>query len=402
MSRLRVAIVSRRVHPAHGPGGLERAVFDQCVHLAAAGVAIELVSETPSPARRRSAERMLGEVARLRWVGPGPLPIGRVRGTVILDRITNYPLWSRRAARAVSPGMDVVHAHGLGALGAARARRAGRLGAPLLLATHGMEEFVTPQPLKRLAYAPFRAWMREAAAVADRIVVTDESLLERVESCLRVPVGKLVVIPNAVAAEAGPAVADPAAARALLGGAADASLLLLSVGRIDANKGFDDLAAALGEVASELPAGWKWVLVGDGPARASVERAVARAGIASSVLLTGRLDENVKQGLMALAHWFVHPTRYEGSSLVTLEAMSHGLPVLATRTGGLPDKVRHERTGLLVPPATPTALAAALRRLPELDGVAMGRAGRALLEERFDWSAAARAYVDLYAELARK
>lgn len=401
MSGLGVVIVSRRVHPAHGPGGLERAVHDQVIHLTRAGVEVTLISETPPTARREAAERAFESIARLVWVDGGPLPIGRRPGTVILDRVTNYPIWSLRVAEALPvPIPDIVHAHGLGALGVARLRAAGTLGRPLVLGTHGMEEFVVPDRLKRAAYAPFRAWMRESAAAADRVVVTDEALREVVAGALAVESGRLRVIPNAVDPEACVAAADPVAARRLLGEGDEPALLFVSVGRIAANKGFDSLARALGRVSDRLPAGWRWVLVGDGPERSTVERAAAEAGIGGSVLLAGRVEEPVKQGLLAIADVFVHPTRYEGSSIVTLEAMSHGLAVVATRAGGLPDKVLDGETGLLVDPDDESALAAALVSVVSADREAWGRAGRRLLERRFAWGAIVPRHVELYRELA--
>ena len=66
--------------------------------------------------------------------------------------------------------------------------------------------------------------------------------------------------------------------------------------------------------------------------------------------LAGRVGDGVLHALYARADAFVHATRYEGSSLVTLEAMAHGLPVVATRAGGIPDKVVDGETGLLVAP----------------------------------------------------
>jgi glycosyltransferase involved in cell wall biosynthesis len=92
---------------------------------------------------------------------------------------------------------------------------------------------------------------------------------------------------------------------------------------------------------------------------------------------------------------------YEGSSLVTLEAMAHRRAVVATTAGGLPDKVRPGVTGWLVPPGDASALAAAISgamgepaRLP-----AMGIAGRALVEQEFSWEAAGAATLRLYDEL---
>ena len=69
------------------------------------------------------------------------------------------------------------------------------------------------------------------------------------------------------------------------------------------------------------------------------------------------MGDGVLHALYARADVFVHATRYEGSSLVTLEAMAHGLPVVATRAGGIPDKVVDGETGRLVAPGDVDALA---------------------------------------------
>jgi glycosyltransferase involved in cell wall biosynthesis len=396
----RVAVVSRRVHPAHGPGGLERHVHDQVMHLGAAGVRVDLYTETPTEAgRRRDAEEAFGGNVVLHWVEGGRLPVGDRRGTVVLDRITNYPRWSRRVARRIDPDCQVVHVHGLAGLGAAEARERGDLTAPLVLTTHGMEEFTAP-PLKRLAYKPFRAGMRRIGAAADRIVVTDDALLPVVRASLRVDDDRLVVIPNAIDPQACTAAADRAGADALL---AEAGLggppLFVSVGRLAPNKGFDILAAALAAAADRLPDRWGWVLVGDGHEHERIASVVAEGGIAAHTLMAGRLDDGLKHGLLSRADWFVHPTLYEGSSLVTLEAMAHFLPVIASRAGGLPDKVIDGESGWLLPPGEPQALSDALVRAAGADPGSMGRAGHRLLMRRFAWSAALERYLRLYREL---
>ena len=401
-----VAIVSRRVWPAHGPGGLERHVYDQAVQLARAGVRVELFSETPRCGERRSRATAALESAGVRvyWIRGGPLPLGRRAGTVILDRNTNYRIWATRVGRAVlASRAQVVHAHGFAAVGVTAGRRAapaaaGAVAPPVVLATHGMEEFVGPW-WKRLAYTPFRRALRRAARRSDRILVTDEVLLPVVRSALGVGDERLVVIPNVVDAEECRAVADRASAARLLGERAGETLYV-SVGRLAANKGFDLLAAAFGRARARLGDRWRWVLVGEGPWRRRIERVVAEAGVGGQVILAGAVDEATKHGLLAIADWFVHPTRYEGSSLATLEAMAHGLPVIATRVGGLPDKVLDGRTGLLVPPGDAGALAAALVRAAGLDAALLGRAGRELLDRRFSWKAAVPSYRALYRQLA--
>jgi glycosyltransferase involved in cell wall biosynthesis len=127
--------------------------------------------------------------------------------------------------------------------------------------------------------------------------------------------------------------------------------------------------------------------VGDGPRRSTIERAVRSNGLQDRVRLLGRLGDAALHGWYEAADLFVHPTLYEGSSLVTLEAMAHRRAVVATRAGGLPDKVRPGVSGWLIEPgsaeALATALTEALGRPDHLNE--MGREGRALVEESFSW-----------------
>jgi glycosyltransferase involved in cell wall biosynthesis len=144
------------------------------------------------------------------------------------------------------------------------------------------------------------------------------------------------------------------------------------------------------------------VVVGDGPYRATLVRR-RRHGLASHLVLAGRVSEALLHALYSRADVFVHATRFEGSSLVTLEAMAHELPVVATRAGGIPDKVVEGETGHLVDPGDVEALASALLGLAH-DGERrrrLGQAGRALVAEHFTWPALARRTLALYEELLR-
>jgi glycosyltransferase involved in cell wall biosynthesis len=97
----------------------------------------------------------------------------------------------------------------------------------------------------------------------------------------------------------------------------------------------------------------------------------------------------------------VHPTLYEGSSLVTLEAMAHRRAIVATNAGGIPDKVKPGVNGWLVEPGDRSALAAAISGAIDAPArlAAFGQAGRRIVEEEFSWTAAGRATVALYKEL---
>ena len=410
-ARLRVAMVSRRVHPAHGPGGLERHVFELVTELAARDVAVDLYSEAPADRSRLArADHLLSSVSTVspHWVRGGWLPVGTRKGTVVVDRVTNYFIWSQRVARRLLnqawSGAQIVHVHGLAGWGLARAARRGRLAAPLVVTTQGLEEFRSHVRLKHWAYLPFRRGMKTVAANSDAVVTTDQSLCSVVEEHLGVPEADQWVIPNAV---------DPERCRRLgtvehscklleRHGLENAAPVFLSVGRVEANKGFERMVAALALANERLPSSWMWVLAGDGPERTQIQAAVRDAGLEPHCVLIGRIDDPELHSWYAVADWFVHPTLYEGSSLVTLEAMAHGLPVLASRTGGLPDKVEDGVSGFLVSPGDAAELAARLVDASQADAAALGAAGRRRCESRFSWNVVVPQYVSLYQQLASR
>jgi glycosyltransferase involved in cell wall biosynthesis len=411
MQPLRVAVVARSVFPLHGVGGLERHVYDLIHYLADAGLAVTLITQPPK------AVRPSGEIdarVTVRHVPYVTFPFAGRRGTTVLDRSTAYPLFGLRAGRLAADlvarrEIDIVH--GLGASVLGYARRRARLRAPLVLNPQGLEEFGATDPsragLKRAAYLPLRVAVTACARAADRVIATDRSLEPSIREHLRVGSDRMVVIPNALDlawVNSLASASDAARIRASSAVAPDETVLL-SVGRLEENKGFQVLAAALaalGQHGGTLSSTtWRWVVAGDGPFRTRLEQAVARTGLAAHVLFAGRPSDRDLHAWYEAADLFVHPTLYEGSSLVTLEAMAHRRAVVATRAGGLPDKVRPGVNGWLVPPGDPSALAAALSgalgdrsRLQQF-----GESGRAIVEREFSWEAAGAATLRLYDEL---
>jgi glycosyltransferase involved in cell wall biosynthesis len=133
-----------------------------------------------------------------------------------------------------------------------------------------------------------------------------------------------------------------------------------------------------------------------------LEMLVEELGLQARVHFLGRVTDEEMHAWHELSTLFVHPTLYEGSSLVTLEAMAHGKPVVATRAGGLPDKVRPGETGWLVEPGAAPALAGALAESlaePAETLTRFGAAGRRLVEEAFAWPVVAAQLEALYAAL---
>jgi glycosyltransferase involved in cell wall biosynthesis len=134
---------------------------------------------------------------------------------------------------------------------------------------------------------------------------------------------------------------------------------IVAAGRLDPQKGFDVLLDAFAR-AHDRVAGHRLVIIGEGPARGELEAQVARLGLADRVVLTGFLSN--PQPTLRGAALFVLSSRYEGmGGLVLLEAMVHGLPIIATDcVTGPRDLLEDGRGGLLVPVEDVEALADAM------------------------------------------
>lgn len=172
----------------------------------------------------------------------------------------------------------------------------------------------------------------------------------------------------------------------------------ISVARLSPEKDFPTLLEAIALAAKSVP-NLRLKLVGDGPERAKLEEQSRALGLTGRVEFLGDCS-NVPE-LLGQAGFFVSASLTEGISLTLLEAMAVGLPVIATSVGGNPEIVEVARTGSLVPPANPQALADAIvamcqqpQRWSEL-----GQAGRQRVEQHFDVGRMVSDYEQLYREL---
>lgn len=405
---LRVAVLTRAVSPLHGVGGLERSTHDLVRHLLERGVRITLLTR---PAQASAAAWSHPHLS-FRFVPYRSFPLAGRRGTTVLDRSTAYPLFGYRLGRlaatlAAAGSVDLVYGLGASTLGYALARRrTPGSTVPLVMNPQGLEEFggidgsYGGRPSKRFGYEPLRRAVRYCAGASDRVIATDRSLEPLIARCLRLAPDRMRLVPNAVDIAACDALASPEDGVRLrvARGLGREEPVLLSVARLERNKGLHVLADVL---ASLKDLAWRWVIVGDGPYRRAIEARVAANGLHGRTALVGRVDDRTLHAWYEAASVFVHPTQYEGSSIVTLEAMAHRRAVLATTAGGLPDKVRPGETGWLVPPGDARALAAAVRSALAAGAAltTMGLAGRALVEAEFSWTRAADRMLAVFEEL---
>jgi glycosyltransferase involved in cell wall biosynthesis len=247
--------------------------------------------------------------------------------------------------RAFRP--DVIHVHSTKA-GLIGRVLAAATGTPVLYTPHGTSWHYTGR-VGRLQLALERALRRVTSVLV--------SVCQEEAAAFVAEVGfdpeKIRVVPNGVRVPDATQLAGVRTAQRRALGIGDAETWLVFVGRLTSEKGADVLLRAL-----ERNAGADGLLVvGDGPERAALTRLAERSTI--PVRFCG-YQEDVSP-FLAMADVFVQPSRSEGLPFAALEAMAHGLPIVATRVGGLPGAV--DGGGLLVPSEDPVALRAALATL---------------------------------------
>jgi len=177
--------------------------------------------------------------------------------------------------------------------------------------------------------------------------------------------------------------------------------IILSVGRLVADKDQETLIRAFSLIHSDHPDA-ELYLVGDGPLKGDLQQ------LADQLLPPGKVRilptrEDLRP-LFAQTALFALSSRYEAFPNVVLEAMAMGLPVVATRVGGLPEIVIPGETGWLAPTGDPAALAAAMSLLlgdPETRG-AMGLAARQRVERDFSLAAMVRRHEEVFAHLLKQ
>ncbi|MBV9206022.1 MAG: glycosyltransferase [Actinobacteria bacterium] len=169
------------------------------------------------------------------------------------------------------------------------------------------------------------------------------------------------------------------------------------VGRIAPQKDVGTLVEAFGRVRGQACL----LIVGDGPGRRAAEQRAAP--LAGQVHFTGFLPHAMVPAVLRHVDLLVLATRYEELPSVLVEGMAAGLPVVASRVGGIPALVDHDVNGLLVPPGDAAALAGAIDRILAEPGTAARLAAAARdTAERYAWPALARQVAQIYQTVTAK
>jgi glycosyltransferase involved in cell wall biosynthesis len=283
------------------------------------------------------------------------------------------PLDDRRALadlQACLKGFDVVHTH---------SSKAGALGRQ---AAHRLEIGRIVHTFHGFPFHQFQSWPRRSAYIhIERSVgrftdvflavgpaVAAEAITRRIAPPERV---RTIGVGLAKALNA-PGPLDRAEARRILG-VPPGMRVVGTVGRLAFQKAPEDFVHALAGLRRSNVFG---VWIGDGPLRAKTERLVQKLGLSGQMLFTGNRTD--VEALLPGMDVFAMASRYEGLPCAIVEAMSAGLPVVATTVNAVPDVVIAGETGLLAPPEAPDLLGRAIGHLLDNPAYAarLGAAGR--------------------------
>lgn len=175
-------------------------------------------------------------------------------------------------------------------------------------------------------------------------------------------------------------------------------LTAITVSRLSPEKDLGTMLHAVKQVVQQIPQ-FRLLIVGEGPERGRLEQIAAELHLTSHVEFLG--ERNDIPYLLSQAGFYVSSSLTEGISLTLLEAMSVGLPVVATQVGGNPEIVQQPETGSLVPSANPALLASALVQMCQNQSqwAKIGRQARQRVEQFFNIRIMIKDYEKLYLDI---
>jgi len=284
-------------------------------------------------------------------------------------------------------GFDLLRVHSLRFIGpgALWARRRFRLDVPIVAHHHHLD----PSPLNGLIE-------RRVVDNVDRVVVGSEFARRQLAAELGCRTDHVAVVPYGVDERFAPRPRrSDLVERYGLGGAG----VVLFFGGLKRRKNLPLLLDVFARVAPVAPSA-RLVIAGGGPLRADLERRAHELGLGGRVVFTGYVPEAEKVDHFNLADVFVFPSAMEGFGLAVGEAMSCGLPVVASDRGSIPEVLVDGEGGFLVDPAAPERFAERLSVLLAESGLraALGKANRARVDARFRWDRCVASTAAVYEE----
>lgn len=282
-------------------------------------------------------------------------PIHGFRRPDTARQLVRFARWCRARKIAVMHSWEI-YSNAFGLPGAALAAVPVRIGS-----RRGLGGPAAVRRLQRVAYRAAHRIVANSRAAAAQLMADG------------VPEERIALIPNGIDLSLYGAREYPSRPRRIV-----------MVACLREEKRIDVLVAAAPRVLARHPdAGF--TIVGDGPCRAKLVSLVDDARLADHVTFLGHRDD--VPDVLAQADVLVLPSQSEAFPNAIIEGMAAGLPVVATRVGGIPELVVEGQTGRLVPPGDPAALAGALIDVLDSPGraAAWGREGRAIVERTYSF-----------------
>lgn len=227
-----------------------------------------------------------------------------------------------------------------------------------------------------------------AARLSDRVVAVSDQVRASMLAHTGVPAHRIVTVRNGI---------DTARISSATPSLVRGRLSVCAVGNLRPQKGYGYLLRAVADLPRDVTITVD--VFGGGPEHDKLARTAADLGVADKVIFRGPVADAAK--LLVGYDAFVMPSVFEGLPMALIEAMAARLPIVATTAGGIPEIITNRKNGLLVPPANPSALTAALIELarnPDLRAE-LATAAMQTAREECTMSVAATAYRRLYLEM---
>ncbi len=397
---MRVLVVSWE-YPPVVVGGLGRHVHALTRELAAAGHDVVVLTRRPtgSDAGTHPTQDERVDGLRVLRVAEDPPHLEFATDIVAWTLAMGHALLRAALTRLAGWRPEVVHAHDWLVAHPAIAL-ADATGAPLVATVHATEAGRWGGWLSSAVSRQVHSTEWWLAHRADAVITCSVAMRAEVAELFDLDPDRIAVLHNGIA-PGGWRRPRAAVAAARERYARDGAPLLLYVGRLEHEKGVQDLIAALPRIRRRHP-GARLLVAGTGTAAALLADAARTHRVLRAVRFLGHLPDADLAALLGAVDAVVLPSRYEPFGIVALEAAAAGAPLVASTAGGLGDVVVDGVTGVSFPPGDVPALAAAVDAVLADPAAARRRArtARSRLREEFDWARIAAGTAEVYARTA--
>jgi len=231
---------------------------------------------------------------------------------------------------------------------------------------------------------------------ANRVIVCSESMKNEICDHFDIPSEKVDIIPNAIDVTKYKTSVDRGAVRQRYG-VGYSNKLILCVGRLVPQKGVEYFIRAIPTIANNYPEA-KYIIVGEGWSRDKLEAEARATGHSDKIHFTGFASDKDVIELMTSADVLIVPSIYEPFGIVALEGMATGVPVVASKVGGLAEVIDHDETGLFVYPRSLESIAWGIDRILSDPDHAnwLTQNAKEKLHKAYSWEAVAMKTVEVY------